>query len=202
MAYSGYNCETIGHFHLHMVPHLMREYGIKREEIVVDIGAGQGHGLIPLYKAGFKHLIAIDIDDWNFAMFRDRFGFECHQCDVENDNLPIQSESVAAVLSFHVIEHLFSPDHYLSEIYRILGKGRYMFLVTPDWRKQFKTFYRDPNHLRPYDKESIARLLRMHNFNVSLFSWGTAYGLGRLKCYVWFTKLGMIGQDILAIGIK
>jgi hypothetical protein len=72
----------------------------------------------------------------------------------------------------------------------------------PDWRKQFKTFYRDPTHLRPYDKDSIARLLRVHNFNASVFSWGSAFGLGRLKSYIWFAKLGMIGQDILAIAIK
>jgi len=106
-------------------------------------------------------------------------------------------------MSFHVIEHLSRPDVYLFEINRILRNGGGVaFLVTPDWRKQFKAFYRDPTHIRPYDKESVARLLRIWNFRANVFSWGSAYGLGRLKLYRWFPRLGMIGRDILAVGIK
>jgi len=185
-----------------MIPYLMRKYGVRPEEIVVDVGAGQGHSLIPLHKVGFRHLTAVDIDDYNFAIFSNKYDFECYKCDVERDNLPIQSESVAAVISCHVIEHLFCPDHYLSEIHRILRRRGVCFLVTPDWRKQYKTFYRDPTHLRPYDKRSMERILRINNFNVYVCSWGSAFGLGRLKSYRLFPKLGMIGRDILAIGIK
>jgi hypothetical protein len=85
----------------------------------------------------------------------------------------------------------------------VLGKSRAIALVTPDWRKQYKTFWRDPTHVHPYDRESIARLLRMHGFrHVQTCAWGSAYGLGRMGAYRLLPRLGLIGRDLLSIGFN
>lgn len=199
MAAGGYDADAVGPFHLHMVPWLLARAGVRRDATVVDIGAGQGHGLIPLRRAGWTDLVAVDREELNFARFRDELGARALCCDVATEPLPLDSASVDAILSLHLIEHLHDPALLLGECARVLRPDGCLFLVTPDWRKQLREFYRDPTHVRPYDKVSIARLLRAHGFDVDVHSWKSAFGLGRLQAYRWLPRLGMIGSDLLAV---
>jgi SAM-dependent methyltransferase len=203
MAKQGYNPDSIGSFHTKMIPYLAKTLRIGLQDFILDIGAAQGHCVIPLSQVGYNNIAIVDIDTYNFRLFETRYKFTCYECDVEHRPIPVANETVTWVINFHLIEHLKEPHHLLSEVHRILKPGGRLSLVTPDWRKQYKIFYRDPTHVRPYDKESIARLLMMYEFkNVWIYSWGSAYGLGRLKTYRWFPRLGMIGKDILALGFK
>lgn len=202
MAEGGYHPEAIGTFHNVMVPWLAAHFEIGKSDAIVDIGAGQGHCLIPLHNAGYSRLIAVDVDDYNFAHFNQKYGIQTIKRDVSEGPLDIESGTVAAVYCFHLIEHLPTPTNLLTEAYRILRSGGKLFLVTPDWRKQWRTFYRDPTHIRPYDKEALMRLLQAHSFHATVSSWGTAYGLGRLKAYKLFPRLALMGRDILVVGEK
>lgn len=202
MAAGGYDMDSIGPFHARMIPWLLEHSGVRREDTVVDIGAGQGHGLIPLHRAGWRSLIAVDRDAYNFERFEAELGFRTLRCDIEREPLALEGESVDAVMMMHLIEHLADPTHALSECFRVLRPGGSLFVVTPDWRKQLKEFYRDPTHVHPYDKQAMARLLRGHGFEASLHSWKAAFGLGRLQAYRWFPRLGMIGSDLLAVARK
>lgn len=203
MAKQGYRPDAIGDFHRVMVPYLAQYLRIHTEDFIVDIGAGQGHALIPLYAAGYRRLAAVDIDSFNFELFRGQYNIDCHLCNASTDKLPFATESISLVINFHLIEHLSAPQRLLDEAFRILKPGGMLVIVTPDWRKQYKTFYRDPTHIRPYDKESVGRLLRMHGFNSpELRSWGTTLGLGRLKAYRVFPVTAFLGRDILAIARK
>jgi len=202
MAEGGYIADAIGPFHEHMVPALLHENGVKTSDTVLDVGAGQGHGLLPLHRAGFHDLIALDRDAFNLERFETDFGFRTLRCDIESEPIALPDASVDAAICFHLIEHLWDSSNFLTELHRVLRPGGLFFLVTPDWRKQFKTFFRDPTHVRPYDKVSLGRLLRMHGFEADLFSWGAAFGLGRLGAYRHFFKLGLIGRDLLAVGTR
>ncbi len=203
MSTQGYNLASIGAFHSVMVPHIARKYGVALGDPILDIGAGQGHGVVPLRHNGFVNISAVDMDTFNFEKFERQYQVKCIKCDVSVQPLPFLSQSFQCILCMHLIEHLLDPAQLLSEIYRILKPQGVLFIVTPDWRKQYRTFYRDPTHLHPYDKESISRLLRIHNFNkVIVNSWGAAYGLGRLGAFRWFPSLGLVGADLLAVGIK
>ncbi len=199
MAAGGYSPDAVGPFHAHMIPWLFERHGVARDAAVVDVGAGQGHGLIPLHRAGWRNLVAVDRDPLHFERFRAELGFRTFECDVEHEPLPLESASVDAVLMMHLIEHLFDPNHVLGELFRVLRGGGVLFVVTPDWRKQVKEFYRDPTHVRPYDKVAMARLLRAHSFEPTLHSWKSAWGLGRLQAYRWLPRLGLIGSDLLAV---
>lgn len=200
MAEQGYSPDTIGPFYRHMHPWLLRKSGVGVDETVLDIGAGQGHGLLPLHSAGWRHLIALDRDDENFDLFGRRFGIATLRCDIGTERIELPDGGIGAILCFHLVEHLLDPTNLLSESRRVLKKGGKLFLVSPDWRKQMRTFWRDPTHLHPYDKESIARLLRMHDFNCAVHSWGPRYGFGRIQAYRWIPEIGMIGVDMLAVG--
>lgn len=204
MAEQGYNPEAIGSFHHKMMPWLANNLvQVNHDDLIVDIGAAQGHGIIPLKRSGYSNISVVDIDTYNFEMFKNRYQFNCHQCDVENDFLPFDNNSVGWTINFHLIEHLNNPNHFLNEVFRVLKPGGSVTLVTPDWRKQYKTFYRDPTHIHPYDKVSIGRLLRMAGFvSIRTFSWGSRYGLGRLQGFRWHPAFGMIGNDLLALAHK
>ena len=202
MAEQGYNPQNIDSFHEVMVPWLLSFNGVSKDGTVVDIGAGQGHALIPLHRNEYKHLVAVDIDDFNFDFFERKYGFKTIQCNIASQPLELKSSSVGAIIALHLIEHLRDPANLLKESHRVLKPGGKLFLVTPDWRKQYKTFWRDPTHLRPYDKVSISRVLRMYEFIPRVSSWNARFGFGRLQAYKWFPKLGMIGLDLLAIGTK
>lgn len=201
MAESGYSSDRIDPFHRHMIPWLCASKGVKPEDPVADIGAGHGHCLLPLHDAGFKALTALDKESDSFPLFEGK-GIKTFLCDVSREALPLADAGTKLALCFHVIEHLQSPDFLLGEIKRILRPDGMVFFVTPDWRKQHKIFWRDPTHVKPYDKEGLGRLLRIHGFAPEISSWNAAYGFGRLRLYRWLPKLGLIGRDILGIGYK
>jgi SAM-dependent methyltransferase len=203
MAEGGYTPASIGHFHKTMLPYLADRLRVGRHEMIVDVGTAQGHCAISLKQAGYEHITVVDREPYNFPFFKSKYGFTCIQCDVTKERIALEDESVAFVVNFHLIEHLDQPGLFLDESLRILRPGGAIAVVTPDWRKQFKIFYRDPTHIRPYDKAGISRLLRMHGFkDVTVSSWGSAYGFGRLKAYRVFPRLGMIGIDMIALGTK
>lgn len=200
MAEQGYNPDSIGPFYRIMLPWLLYSNGVRTDEAVLDIGAGQGHGLLPLHSAGWHRLIALDRDGENFDLFHGRYGMETVLCDIGKERIALPDGQVGAIFCFHLIEHLIDPTNLLSETRRVLKRGGKLFLVSPDWRKQVKTFWRDPTHVHPYDKISIARLLRMHDYRCTIHSWGPRYGFGRIQAYRWVPALGMIGVDMLAVG--
>ncbi len=202
MSQRGYSRENIGLFHKYMIPWLLSNHHVAKDEGIVDIGAGQGHCLLPLSENGWLKLTVVDVDDYNFQVFKNKYGFNVLKCDISSEKLSLEDSSQGAVICFHLIEHLLAPDNLIKEARRILRPGGKMFIVTPDWRKQFKTFWRDPTHLHPYDKESIDRLLRMYSYDPLIYSWGSVYGLGRLKAYKYLPQLGLIGNDLLAVGVK
>ncbi len=203
MAGGGYNPQSIGTFHKTMVPHLLSQLRAKKDELLVDIGSGQGHVVIPAVSAGYRNVAAVDISPENFELFSKDYGIRGFICDVERDPLPFADGEVSTCICFHLIEHLSSAHNLLGEIRRVLKRNGALAIVTPDWRKQFKTFWRDPTHVHPYDKQSIARLLKIHEFNdIRVYSWGPRYGLGRMRAFVLLPRLGTIGRDLLATATK
>jgi SAM-dependent methyltransferase len=199
MAASGYRLDAVGPFHRVMVPWLAGWLGVPRDGVVIDLGAGQGHCLLPLHEAGWRNLVAVDVDDVNFAAFRATLGCRTVRADLAHEPLPLGDRTADAVVCFHVIEHLDDPTVLVREVRRILRPGAPLALVTPDWRKAHRTFFDDPTHRHPFTKASIARLLRMHGFAPRVWSWNSRFGLGRLQAYRLWPRLGMIGTELLAI---
>lgn len=200
MSESGYERGNIDSFHVEMIPYIVSRYKLDSDAIIVDVGAGQGHCLKPLFDVGYKKLIAIDRDDENFEYFRKKYEVQSYKSDVDNDVLPFENDSIDLIICSHLIEHLHNPIHFLNESRRVLKSGGGMILITPDYRKQYKTFWRDHTHVHPYDKESIFRILRQCMFSdIGVSSWGSRWGLGRLKLFKYVRKAGMIGVDMLAV---
>jgi len=202
MAESGYNPENIDVFHQVCLAYLADKFFPDKNIRILDIGAGQGHCLFPLKGKGYLNLWTADIDNFNKDLF-EKNKIRFIQLDVEKQKFPVKDNFFDVILSFHLIEHLKDPTNFLSENYRILKKDRVFILVTPDWRKQYKIFWRDPTHVHPYDKESIGRILRCFNFSPFwIKSFGAFRGIGRTGLRKFIKPLMFTGYDPIAISRK
>ncbi len=202
MIISGYKVGDIDDFYHICLPYLGNKFFPDKNVKILDIGSGHGRCLFPLKEAGWQNLWAIDIDDFNKDIFQ-KNGINFSKIDAENEKFPYENDFFDVVLSFHLIEHLHSPYNYMAEVYRVLKKDGIHILVTPDWQKQYKVFWRDYTHLHPYDKESIPRLLRSYDFEpVSIQSFGVFRGLGKLGIWKFIKPLMFTGKDIFSICIK
>lgn len=202
MKESGYHNEAIDGLHYRVMTYLSKLFFPKKDSNIVDIGAGWGHCLIPLKSLGYKNLNAIDIDQSASKVFKNS-NINFIKADMESDKLPFEDSTIDVVLSFYVVAHLNDPTNYLSEISRILKPGGLIMIVTPDWRKQYKTFWRDHTHVHPYDKVGMQRLLRCFKFDIILVrSFGVIRGIGRLKLWKLFNGLIFTGRNLIAIARK
>ena len=80
-------------------------------------------------------------------------------CNFEK-KIPIKNTSIDCILLSNVLEHIFYPEHLLSEINRILKPGGKCLILVPFIIKL---------HLEPYDyhrytKHALKRLLELANF--------------------------------------
>ncbi|MDB4119447.1 class I SAM-dependent methyltransferase [Candidatus Pelagibacter sp.] len=90
----------------------------------------------------------------------------------EKDMLPYKDESFDIVIFTAVIEHLYSANLVLSEIYRILKPKGIVIIITPNFSYAFKNFYNDPTHVHPYNPISLKKVLEMNKFkNNKVYPW-------------------------------
>ena len=86
--------------------------------------------------------------------------------DLEKAFLPRDTGSVDFVTYNAVIEHIENTDHILRETVRILTGGGLVFMRTPNWILDYRNFYNDPTHRRPYTPKSIRKLLEYFGMTV------------------------------------
>lgn len=202
MRESGYNTDKIDCFHYDCMSYLSKSFFSSKDSTILDVGAGWGHCLIPLKSLGYNNLFALDIDPSPSNRLEEE-GIKYFNIDIEKDKLPFQDSTIDVALSFFVIAHLKDPTNFLSEVFRILRKDGTLIIVTPDWRKQYKTFWRDHTHVHPYDKVSIGRLLRCFKFDVVwIKSYGAIRGTGRLKLWKLWKPLMFTGSNLISVARK
>jgi len=95
-------------------------------------------------------------------------GLDYSDVDFETQNFPLEDQSVDIAMSLAVIEHLKDPELFLLEIFRVLKPGGLIYLSTPNFQLDWKYFYNDPTHVRPYTPISLEQLLDLHGFSESV----------------------------------
>jgi len=91
-------------------------------------------------------------------------GFDIDTLNFERDAFPLPDDSLDLFISLAVIEHLRDPGLFLSEALRLLRPGGAAIISTPNFQYDFRNFYNDPTHVKPYTPVSLAFVLRLAGF--------------------------------------
>lgn len=138
-----------------------------RERPVLDIGCGRGEWLALLGEHGYRGE-GIDLNPVMVSVCRDQ-GLQAECADILAGLARIPDDSLAAITSFHVIEHLPFPVLFsaVEQAWRALAPGGLLILETPNPENLLvgsHTFYHDFTHRNPVTPAAITFLVRYLNF--------------------------------------
>ena len=119
---------------------------------ILEIGCSIGHHMI-YYK---DRRFGLDIDLEALLIAR-KNGFNVIQSELSR-GIPFKSNSFSAIECQQVIEHLYDPQFFMKECYRILEPGGKAIIVTPDIIKWGHHFYSDYTHVKPFTKRSLSQV--------------------------------------------
>ena len=137
---------------------------------ILDLGCGRGESLAVFQSSG---LVArgIDANAEMVAHCRDR-GFDAEEADLLEYLTAVEPNSLGAVVSFHVIEHL--PPPVIERLVRLawgaLRPGGQLILETPNPLSVLvaaRSFWLDPTHVRPVHPDYLASLARAAGFSAT-----------------------------------
>jgi len=135
---------------------------------VVEIGTHRGYGS-RLLGSRARTMTGVDLQfDHALAAHREG-GVRTVQAD--GQRLPLKTAGADVVVSFQVIEHVWSVPDFLAEVARVLRPGGAALLSTPQIRGRLlhgQVPWND-EHLREYDEGSWARLLAARFDAVEIF---------------------------------
>jgi SAM-dependent methyltransferase len=149
-------------------------------ENFLDIGCGEGYSLIEAGNRGWN-VYGIDITDHRIEDAKAN-NIKFIHSDLINSNL--RSDFFDIVYLDSVLEHVFNPSEYLTEIKRILKKGGILYLGVPNEDSLFndvrKIFYnisgknitekikpfQSPYHINGFNKKSLKFALVNAGFKI------------------------------------
>ena len=127
---------------------------------MLEPGCGRGEFLSHFQNLGLD-VVGVDISEEAQDFGHD---FKVKICDVENENLPFDSDTFDVIYSKSFIEHLYYPEKYLKEAYRVLKPGGLLLTLVPDWESNYKTYFDDFTHRTPFTKVALRDAYQMFGF--------------------------------------
>ena len=101
-------------------------------ERILDVGCGDGNFTMMIARAcKAREVYGIEISEKGVEMAR-KNGIKCYQLDVDEEDFPFEDNYFNALTALELIEHLYDPDHFLDEVYRILKPDGLFILSTPN----------------------------------------------------------------------
>ena len=117
---------------------------------MLEPGCGRGE-FLSFQKLGLD-VVGVDISPETKNFGHD---FEVSICDVETEKLPFKDDTFDVIYSKSFIEHLYYPERYLKEAYRVLKPGGLLLTLVPDWESNYKIYFDDFTHRTPFTTISL-----------------------------------------------
>jgi 2-polyprenyl-3-methyl-5-hydroxy-6-metoxy-1,4-benzoquinol methylase len=144
--------------------YLSREFGLLPGQDLLEIGSGRAEVLAGFARQGINcHAIDSAPSARGYA---EECGaqFETFQISTKNLVNPFGGKKFDIVFSKSLIEHIEDPLHFLSSIRNILKPGGKVVTLTPDFESNYKIFYDDITHIKPFTSVSLKQSLELTSF--------------------------------------
>ncbi len=143
-------------------------------DVIFDVGCGNGLQAEMLKKTMPEVIVrGCDISSAAIEKASNRMDL-CYICNIDNSDLPEDSEIYDLVLCVAVLEHLYDVSHALKEIHRILKPGKHVLIQVPNlcfWKFRLEVLMgkipyilRDPRHLHSFGKGFLIKKLEHAGF--------------------------------------
>jgi SAM-dependent methyltransferase len=84
--------------------------------------------------------------------------------NIEKENIPFEDSFFDIIYSKSFVEHLYYPECYLKEAYRVLKPGGLLLTIVPDWEVNYKIYFDDYTHRTPFTQISLKNFYQIFNF--------------------------------------
>lgn len=186
-------------------------------ERILDVGCGDGNFSM-LLKAicNSKEIYGVEKSKKG-TEFAKANGVNAFQLDIDTTDFPFKDKYFDAVFAGEIIEHLFDPDHFLDEVYRVLKPRGIFVLSTPNLaaihnrialllgyepfplsvsRKHNIGRMYEPSsglqsldHVRAFTLHSLTYLLRIHKFDILCIKGSRALLPKDMKLLIFFEAM-------------
>lgn len=142
--------------------HLLDQFEVYRNtNRILDIGCGHGFFLEVAKERGWE-VFGTELSEAAIADCESK-GIQMHKGKINNDSF--DSDSFDIVVSIEMIEHINYPVDYVTQIQRILRKGGFCYITTPNFNSLLRYYLKEkydvieyPNHLCYYAKKTLGNL--------------------------------------------
>jgi 2-polyprenyl-3-methyl-5-hydroxy-6-metoxy-1,4-benzoquinol methylase len=105
--------------------------GLPKKNLVADLGCFGGVIFPYLKSAGCRRIEGFDIDK-NSLKAASTVYDKVYRWDAEREKVPVESERYDVVIAAEIVEHLLDVDHFLTECWRVISKGGFLLVTTPN----------------------------------------------------------------------
>jgi SAM-dependent methyltransferase len=128
---------------------------------LLDLGCGRGEFLHGFASQGFD---AVGFD--RSRPSSPRFSEPVIVGDYERGRLPFEDGEFSVLFNKSVLEHVRDITPLLNECHRVLAPGGRMVSLVPDWTAQWRHFFDDWTHVRPFTLTGLRECVQSHGFEV------------------------------------
>jgi 2-polyprenyl-3-methyl-5-hydroxy-6-metoxy-1,4-benzoquinol methylase len=166
--------------------------GEKSISEVLDLGCGDGNFSHSLALEGYQ-VIGLDASESGIRKAQEGPG-EFYVGNIYDElSSQINRESVSAVVTVEVIEHLYDPKLFLFRCNEVLGDNGILIITTPYWGylknivlslsgrlDKALTVEWDGGHIKHFSRRSLTRMVENYGFTLEKFE-----GCGRRIPFLW-----------------
>ncbi|MCK9582210.1 MAG: class I SAM-dependent methyltransferase [Endomicrobiales bacterium] len=127
----------------------------------LETGCGRGEHLRHFKNLGLQ-VTGIDLAQ-STAQFSPDLDIKI--CDVEKEGISFPDSSFDIVYSKSFIEHLYYPEKFVKEAFRVLKPGGIFLTLVPDWEANYKIYFDDYSHRTPFTNYALEDIYKIYGFS-------------------------------------
>ena len=153
-----------------LAQYIFTRFDLQKGEEMLEVGSGRSELLEHFKKLGL-YTYAIDSDP-SAEVYAKSAGakFEKFEFGSTNKKSPFENKKFDVIFSKSFIEHLDHPLEYFDWAYESLKPGGKFINLTPDWEANYKVFFDDITHVKPFSTVTLNQALEFTHFkNIEVF---------------------------------